>query len=163
MLGRCDRTGTISLSGSGRCRERAKTCTVDTGGVEVLARAQAGAGEIKCWLATTSEERAAVQAQRFQVYQGHGYDRLRLRADRDAYNEIADYFLAVLPDRGAILLGSGRLIRGTPRAGFTFPAEQTFDFELPDEIAKTAVSERVEEARVVAWSAGGLVIGGLLT
>jgi len=62
-----------------------------------------------------------------------------------------------------VLLGSARLIRGEARAGFTFPAEQAFAFELPDEVAKTAVTERVEVTRVVAEATRGIVIGGLLT
>ena len=62
-----------------------------------------------------------------------------------------------------MLLGSARLIRGQARAGFTFPAEQAFAFELPDEVAKTAVTERVEVTRVVAEATRGVVIGGLLT
>src|SRR5262245_62135876 len=120
--------------------------------MNVLARIRAGGREIECGLATTSEERAAVQAQRFRVYQRRGYYQAGLQTDRDAYDQTADSFLTVLPirDRGAVLLGSARLIRGEPRAGFTFPAEQAFAFELPDEVAKTAVAERVEVTRVVA-------------
>lgn len=62
-----------------------------------------------------------------------------------------------------MLLGSARLILGEPRAGFRFPAEEAFEFELPVTIRETTVSERVEVTRVVAEAVQGIVIGGLLT
>ena len=67
------------------------------------------------------------------------------------------------PALGGLLLGSARLIRGASREGFRFPIERAFEFELPEAIAKTAVSQRVEVTRVVAEAVQGIVIGGLLT
>jgi len=133
--------------------------------MDVLARLRAGGREIECGLATTRRERAAVQAQRFRVYQRRGYYRPGLRADRDAYDEKAAYFLATLrdDDLGCLLLGSARLILGESRAGFRFPAERAFEFELPAAIQETAVCQRVEVSRVVAEAVQGIVIGGLLT
>jgi hypothetical protein len=133
--------------------------------MEVLTRIRAGYREIECGLATTRRERAAVLAQRFRVYQRRGYYRPGLETDRDRHDRRADYFLAVLPDGGPghLLLGSARLIRGVSRDGFRFPAEQAFELELPEAIAKTAVAQRVEVTRVVAESVQGIVIGGLLT
>jgi hypothetical protein len=133
--------------------------------MKVLARVRAGSRWIECGLATTTEERAAVQVQRFRVYQRRGYYRPGLQADRDEYESSADYFLAVLPDRahGGLLLGSARLIRGDSREEFRFPVERAFAFELPEAIAKTAVAQRVEVTRVVAEAVQGVVIGGVLT
>jgi hypothetical protein len=133
--------------------------------MEVLARVQAGSRTIECGLATTGQERAAIQAQRFRVYQRRGYYRPGLQADRDAYDRAARNFLAVLGDGGggAWLLGSARVILGEPHPGFRFPAERAFDFELPAVIAATTVVQRVEVTRVVAEAVQGIVIGGLLT
>jgi hypothetical protein len=104
-------------------------------------------------------------AQRFRVYQRRGYYRPGLTTDRDAYDARAAYFLATLPDGadGRLLLGSARLILGESRAGFRFPADEAFEFELPAAIRETTVSERVEVTRVVAEAVQGIVIGGLLT
>ncbi len=55
------------------------------------------------------------------------------------------------------------MILGESRAGFRFPAEEAFEFELPAAIRETTVSERVEVTRVVAEAVQGIVIGGLLT
>ena len=132
--------------------------------MEVLARIRAGSRAIECGLATTRRERAAVLAQRFRVYQRKGYYRPGLQVDRDAHDDKAAYFLATLPDGdlGLVLLGSARLILGESRAGFRFPCEMAFEFELPAAIRDTAVSQRVEISRVVAEAAQGIVIGGLL-
>jgi hypothetical protein len=133
--------------------------------MNVLARIRAGSREIECGVATTRHERAAIQAQRFRVYQRHGYYRPGLEADRDAYDKAATYFLAVLGDEvgGAWLLGSARVIRGESRAGFRFPSQHAFEFDLPAAIAATAVVQRIEVTRVVAEAVQGIVIGGLLT
>ena len=132
--------------------------------MNVLARIQAGGRAIACGLATTKEERAAVLAQRFRVYQRKGYYRPGLQFDCDAHDDTAAYFLATLRDGdlGRVLLGSARLILGESRAGFRFPCEMAFEFELPAAIRDTAVSQRVEISRVVAEAARGIVIGGLL-
>lgn len=133
--------------------------------MEVLARVRAGSREIACGLATTREERAAIQAQRFRVYERHGYYRPGLQADRDAYDRGAAYFLALLPDgnRGALLLGSARVILGESRDRFRLPTEHAFEFDLPAAVAQTVVSQRLEVTRVVAEAVQGIVIGGLLT
>jgi hypothetical protein len=133
--------------------------------MKVLARIRAGSREIDCGLATTKQERAAVLAQRFRVYQRKGYYRPGLQVDRDVHDDTAAYFLATLSDRdlGRVLLGSARLILGESHAGFRFPCEMAFEFELPAAIRDTAVSQRVEISRVVAEATRGVVIGGLLT
>ena len=132
--------------------------------MKVLARIKAGGREIERGLATTSEERAAVEAQRFRVYKRRGYYRPGLQADRDAYDDKAAYFLATLPDGelGRILLGSARLILGESRPGFRFPAEQALEFELPAAVRETTPAQRVEVSRVVAEAVQGIVIGGLM-
>ena len=122
--------------------------------MNVLARIRAGGREIECGLATTEQERTAVLAQRFRVYQRRGYFRPGLEVDRDTHDDTAAYFLAMLPDGdlGCVLLGSARLILGESRAGFRFPAEKAFEFELPAGIRETAVTQRHEVTRVVAES-----------
>ena len=81
------------------------------------------------------------------------------------YDARAAYFLATLRagTNECFLLGSARLILGESRAGFRFPAEEAFEFELPAAIRETTVSERVEVTRVVVEAVQGIVIGGLLT
>ncbi len=129
-----------------------------------LARIRAGGREIEYGLATTKQERAAVLAQRFRVYQRRGYYAPGLRDDRDAHDDKALHFLATLPDGagGRFLLGSARLILGESRSGFRFPTEEAFEFDLPAAVRETAVSERIEVGRVVAEAVQGIVIGGLL-
>ena len=78
--------------------QRPRTCTQQRREMEVLARVQAGGRAIECGLAITTQERAAVLAQRFRVYRRRGYYRPGLRADRDDYDKNAVYFLAMLPD-----------------------------------------------------------------
>jgi hypothetical protein len=132
--------------------------------LDQLVRIRAGGREIEFGLATTRRERRAVLAQRFRVYQRHGYYRPGLRTDRDAHDDRALYLLATLSDGagGHFLLGSARLILGESHPGFRFLAEEAFEFELPAAIAETAVSERIEVGRVVAEAVQGIVIGGLL-
>jgi hypothetical protein len=133
--------------------------------MEVLARLQAGGRVIECGLATTKQERGAILAQRFRVYKRKGYYRDGLGADRDPWDTRAAYFLTVLRDDalGSVLLGSARFIRGESVPGFRFPTERNFELEVPAAICGLAVSERSEVSRVVAESAHGIVIGGLLT
>ncbi len=130
-----------------------------------LARIRAGGRDIEYGLATTKQERAAVLAQRFRVYQCRGYYRPGLRADPDVHDNWALNFLATLPDGAGrhFLLGSARLILGESRSGFRFPTEEAFEFDLPVAVREAAVSERIEVGRVVADAAQGIVIGGLLT
>jgi hypothetical protein len=133
--------------------------------MDVLARLHAGGRVIECGRATTEEERAAVLAQRFRVYQRKGYYRPGLRVDRDHWDDNAVYFLALLRDEegGGLLLGSARLILGEPRREFRFPVEEAFEFDLPAPVAATAPAQRIEVSRVVAEAAHGIVIGGLRT
>jgi hypothetical protein len=133
--------------------------------MELLARVQAGSRAIACGRAITTQERAAVLAQRFRVYERRGYYRAGVTADRDVYDENAIYFLATLPDArlGDVLLGSARLIFGEPRADFKFPVDHAFEFDLPQIVRRTPLVERVEVSRVVAEAVHGVVIGGLLT
>jgi hypothetical protein len=130
-----------------------------------LASIRAGGRDIEYGLATTRQERAAVLAQRFRVYQRRGYYRAGLRDDPDVHDNRALYFLATLPDGAGrcVLLGSARVILGESRPGFRFPTEEAFDFDLPAAVREAAVSERIEVGRVVAEAAQGIVIGGLLT
>jgi hypothetical protein len=133
--------------------------------MDVLARIQAGGRTIECGVAITRHERAAVQAQRFRVYQRRGYYRAGLDVDRDDYDERAVAFLAVLTDAalGTVLLGSARLILGEPGAEFRLPVERAFELELPPAVAAVASAQRIEVGRVVAEATHGIVIGGLLT
>jgi N-acyl-L-homoserine lactone synthetase len=133
--------------------------------MDVLARIQAGSRTIECGLAITRQERAAVRAQRFRVYQRRGYYRAGLAVDRDEYDRTAVPFLAVLQDAalGPVLLGSARLIPGEPGAEFRFPVERAFELELPAAVAATAPAHRIEVSRLVAEATHGIVIGGLLT
>jgi len=132
--------------------------------MNLLARVRAGAREIEYGLATTWQERAAILAQRFRVYQRRGYYAPGLRDDRDAHDDKALYFLATLPDGGGghFLLGSARLILGESTPGFQFPTEEAFECDLPAVVRATAVAERIEVGRVVAEAVQGIVIGGLL-
>jgi hypothetical protein len=127
-------------------------------------RIRAGGGEIEYGLATNRQERRAVLAQRFRVFQRRGYYRPGLRTDRDPHDGRALHFLATLPNGagGRFLLGSARLILGESRPSFRFPTEEAFEFELPAAIRETAVSERIEVGRVTAEAVQGIVIGGLL-
>jgi hypothetical protein len=133
--------------------------------MDVLARLHAGGRTIECGRATTEDERAAVLAQRFRVYQRKGYYRPGLRVDRDPWDTSAVYFLALLRDEeaGGVLVGSARLILGEPHPEFRFPVERAFDFDLPPAVAATAPEQRIEVSRVVAEATHGIVIGGLLT
>jgi hypothetical protein len=133
--------------------------------MDVLARLRAGGRVIECGRATTEDERAAVLAQRFRVYQRKGYYRPGLRVDRDPWDKSALYFLALLRDEeaGGLLLGSARLILGEPHPEFRFPVERAFDFDLPPPVTATAPVQRIEVSRVAAEATHGIVIGGLLT
>jgi len=133
--------------------------------MEVLARVRAGGQEIHCGVVTTREERAAVLAQRFRVYQRRGYHRPGLRVDRDAYDRRSVYFLAVLGDGdlGTLLLGSARLVPGESRPRFRFPTEKIFKVELPARFQEIPVDQRAEVSRLVTEAVQGVLIGGFLT
>jgi hypothetical protein len=132
--------------------------------MNVLARIKAGGREIEYGLATTDDERAAVQAQRFRVYRRRGYHHPRLQADLDAYDQTAAYFLATLPDGagGRFLLGSARLILGAARPAFRFLTERAFELELPAALRDAEPVQRFEVSRLVAESVQGVSIGGLM-
>jgi N-acyl-L-homoserine lactone synthetase len=132
--------------------------------MNVLARIRAGGREIEYGVATTDDERAAVQAQRFRVYQRRGYYRPDLHADRDTYDDTAASFLATLPDDTGdrILLGSARLILGEATPEFRFLTERAFEFELPAALRDIAPVQRFEVSRMVAEAVQGVIIGGLM-
>jgi hypothetical protein len=132
--------------------------------MNVLARIRAGGREIEYGVATTDEERAAVEAQRFRVYQRHGYYRPDLHADRDTFDDTAAYFLATLPDGagGRFLLGSARLIPGEARPEFRSITERAFELDLPTAVRDTAPDRRFEVSRMVVESVQGVIIGGLM-
>lgn len=132
--------------------------------MNVLARIRAGGREIEYGVATTDDERAAVQAQRFRVYQRRGYYRPDLQADCDAYDHTAAHFLATLPDGagGRFLLGSARLILGEARPEFRSLTERAFELDLPPAVRDTAPDRRFEVSRLVAEAVRGIVIGGLM-
>jgi hypothetical protein len=132
--------------------------------MNVLARIKAGGKEIEYGVATTDDERAAVRAQRFRVYQRRGYYRPGLHADCDGFDDTAAYFLATLPDgeNDRILLGSARLLLGGGHSEFRFLAERAFELEQPAAIRDTAPALRFEVSRMVAESVQGIVIGGLM-
>ena len=68
--------------------------------MELLLRVGATDRLIDFGVATTKAERAAVLAQRFRVYQRHGYYRAGLRVDRDGYDRKAVYFMATQAGAG---------------------------------------------------------------
>src|SRR5262249_57245209 len=130
--------------------------------MDVLTRIQIGGRAIECGVAITPHERAAVQAQRFRVYERRGYYRAGLEVDHDDYDDSALPFLAVLRDAtlDAVLLGSARLILGEPRAEFRFPVERAFDFDLPLAVAVIPPEQRIEVSRVVAEATHHCVVIG---
>ena len=132
--------------------------------MKVLARIQAGVERSRAVSPPRGEERAAVLAQRFRVYQRKGYYRPGLQVDRDVHDDTAAYFLATLPDGdlGRVLLGSARLILGESRAGFRFPARRPSSSSCRRRSGRPPSSQRVEVSRVVAEAVRGIVIGGLL-
>ena len=90
--------------------------------MDVLLRIEARGRSIDFGVATTRAERATVRAQRFRVYQRHGYYRDGLTVDRDEYDSEAVYLAATLgSDRvPAVPVGSARLIIGKPGGRFRF-------------------------------------------
>ncbi len=148
-----------------RHRERSVQGDVDGARRLLLLRIGAGGRLLDFGVATTKAERAAVLAQRFRVYQRHGYYRPGLRVDRDAYDRRAIYFVATLagaelPD---LVIGSARLILGEPDSAFRFPAEKFFGLELPEAILAFPTCQRVEVSRLVTERPEGVVLGSLLT
>jgi hypothetical protein len=132
--------------------------------MEVLLRIEARDRQIDFGVATTRAERAAVLAQRFRVYQRHGYYRLGLTVDRDEYDSKAVYLAAAMrPGRpGAVLIGSARLVLGAPDPHFSFPSQKAFQFELPEAIREISVCQCLEVTRLVSERPEGSLSGGLL-
>lgn len=132
--------------------------------MEVLLRIEARGHRIDFGVATTRAERAAVLAQRFRVYQRHGYYQPGLKVDRDEYDGKAVYLAATLAsDRPlASLIGSARLIVGTPDGRFRFPSQRAFHFELPKPVGVIPAGQCLEVTRLVSERPGGIVAGGLL-
>ena len=133
--------------------------------MEILLRIGTAGRLLDFGVATTKAERAAVLAQRFRVYQRHGYYRPGLQVDRDAYDRKAVYFLATLAGADApdLVLGSARLILGEPDPCFRFPAERAFRLALPEAILACPTCQRAEVSRLVTERPEGIVIGSLLT
>ena len=77
--------------------------------MDVLLRIEARGRRIDFGVATTRAERTAVLAQRFRVYQRHGYYRPGLTVDRDEYDGKAVYLAAALgKDRPTAVLARER-------------------------------------------------------
>jgi hypothetical protein len=132
--------------------------------MDVLLRIEARGRRIDFGVAITRAERTAVLAQRFRVYQRHGYYRPGLTVDRDEYDRKAVYLAAILrKDRPtAVLLGSARLIVGTPHPHFRFPSQRAFRFELPEAVRDMSVRQCLEVTRLVSERPEGILPGGLL-
>ena len=132
--------------------------------MDVLLRIEARGRRIDFGVATTRAERTAVLAQRFRVYQRHGYYRPGLTVDRDEYDGKAVYLAATL-GKGqptAVLLGSARLIVGVPDSDFRFPSQRAFQFELPEAVREISVCQCLEVTRLVSERPEGVLPGGLL-
>lgn len=132
--------------------------------MEGLLRLEARGRVVDLGVAITRAERSAVLAQRFRVYQRHGYYQAGLKVDRDEYDRKAVYLAAVLEsDRPtAVLIGSARLIVGTPDGRFRFPAQRAFHFELPGAVRVIPAGQCLEVTRLVSERSEGGVPGGLL-
>ena len=132
--------------------------------MDVILRIGAAGRLIDFGIATTRTERSAVMAQRFRVYQRHGYYRPGLKADRDEYDRRAVSFLARVNggDGRGVIVGSARLILGATRPGFRFPTEKAFRLELPRAVRAIPVSQRIEVGRLVAERPEGIPLSGLL-
>jgi len=132
--------------------------------MDVLFRIDARGRRIDFGVATTRAERTAVLAQRFRVYQRHGYYRPGLTVDHDEYDRKAVYLAATLrKDRPtAVLLGSARLIVGTPDPHFRFPSQRAFRFDLPEAVREMSVRQCLEVTRLVSERPEGILPGGLL-
>ena len=132
--------------------------------MDVILRIGTAGRLIDFGIATTRTERSAVMAQRFRVYQRHGYYRPGLKADRDEYDRRAVSFLARVDggDGRGVIVGSARLIVGATRPGFRFPTEKAFRLELPSAVRAIPVSKRVEVGRLVAERPEGIPLSGLL-
>jgi len=117
-------------------------------------------------VATTHEEREAVLAQRFRVYQREGYYREDVAEDRDVYDQQAVFFLATLKRSNPakdLMVGSARLIQGREDPGFEFPCQKAHRFELPPVIQGAPSAQREEVGRLVSEMPRGFGVGHLVT
>jgi hypothetical protein len=132
--------------------------------MEILLRIESRGHSVDFGVATTRAERAAVLAQRFRVYQRHGYYRDGLKTDRDEYDRKAVYLAAVLQrdQETALLVGSTRLIVGDPDPHFRFPSQRAFQFGLPATLREISACQCLEVTRLVSERPEGIVPGGLL-
>jgi hypothetical protein len=132
--------------------------------MEVLLQIEARGRRIEFGVATTRAERAAVLAQRFRVYQRHGYYQAGLTIDRDDYDRKAVYLAAVLRnDRPTtVLIGSARLVVGEADTRFRFPAQRAFQFELPEAVREIPTFDCLEVTRLVSERPEAIIPGGLL-
>jgi hypothetical protein len=132
--------------------------------METLLRIGAAGRQIDFGVATTRGERAAVRAQRFRVYQRHGYYHSGLELDRDDYDSRGVYLAAMLKRArpATALIGSARLIVGAADTPFIFPSQRAFQFELPEAIREIASYQCTEVTRLVSERPEGIVAGGLL-
>jgi hypothetical protein len=132
--------------------------------MEVLLRIEARSRRIDFGVATTRAERAAILAQRFRVYQRHGYYRSGLTVDRDEYDRKAVYLAAMLETHHAsnVLIGSARLIVGELDGRFRFPTRRAFEFEPPAAVREIPASQCSEVTRLVSERPEAVVLGGLV-
>lgn len=132
--------------------------------MEVLLRLEARGRRIDFGVTTTRAERAAVLAQRFRVYQHHGYYQPDLKVDRDEYDSGAVYLAAMLDDDrpATVLLGSARLIVGESDVPFRFPSQRAFQFEVPEPVRAAPAHQCLEVTRLVSEHPEGIVPGRLL-
>jgi hypothetical protein len=133
--------------------------------MEVLTRVRAAGRQIDFGVATTEAERAAAVAQRFRVYQRHGYYRPGVTADRDEYDDHAVFFLATLSGGATTdaLLGSARFVAGEADPRFRFPIQHVFELEPPEALRAIPADLCGEVSRMVAECPEGIGVGGLLT
>jgi len=132
--------------------------------MEVLLTIEARGRHIDFGIATTRAECAAILAQRFRVYQRHGYYQPGLTVDCDEYDRDAVYLAATAGgDRlPAVLIGSARLVVGTPDGSFRFPSQRAFQLELPETVRVVPADQCLEVTRLISERAEGVVPGGLL-
>src|SRR5262245_7817401 len=133
--------------------------------MDVLTCVRTDGHQIDFGLATTRAERGAILAQRFRVYQRHGYHHPDLTVDRDEYDRHAIYLLATLR-RGEnvdAMFASARVVRGSTNPNFRFPLHRAFEFKLPAPLLAIPATRCVEVGRVVSERAAGMGLGSLLT
>jgi hypothetical protein len=134
--------------------------------MEILTTIAIGRHTMDFGVATTHDEREAVLAQRFRVYQREGYYRLGVAEDQDEYDRDAIFFLARLRRTDpvkSVMVGSARLIRGREDPTFKFPCQRGHQFELPGPVREVPAVEREEVGRVVSEMPRGWGVGQLIT